>query len=297
MPAEFVKAAQRVRDIVEYLDSGMGEGFAASHPSLLAALAQTAAIDACADHLGYMLDELRDILRSALPQPCHDVAAPGWDRLGMLRLLASLVRRDCHKVGRVLSRSGTYTDWDFVRVPLTDDRLRQHLADVRVISAYPMGGAGSNTSMIGVFDVDNKQHAIWDRVAAVAPRIIAASKAAGLHPCPVRSGSGAGVHLWCRWGRPQRADDVRACMRKVLEEAGCTFTNSSNTAPDADGISVQLFPWQDTTPAGGYTPPITLPFAGRSVPLDMAMQPIDEPLPWASSTPLPQPSTQAEGDR
>jgi hypothetical protein len=290
---EFIRSAERLRDIVAYLDRELGEGYAATHPSLIAALAQTDAIDAGADYLGYALDELRDTLRSALQQPCHDVAAPAWDRLAMLRVLARLVRQDCHKVGRFLSRSGTYSAWEFVRVPLTDDRLRQHLADTRVVSAYPMGGAGSNTTLVGVFDIDNKQGAPWDRLTAVALRIIAASRAAGLYPCPIRSGSGTGAHLWCRWDRPQRADDVRAQMRKVLQQAGCSFTSSSNTAPDDDGICVQIFPFEDATPIGGFTPPITLPFAGNSVPLDMAMEPIDEPLPWASSTPLPQPSTQA----
>jgi hypothetical protein len=72
----FIRAAQRLRDTLSYVDRELGAGYADAHPSLIAALAQSAAIDACADSLGYMLDELRDTLRSALPQP-----SPGADAL------------------------------------------------------------------------------------------------------------------------------------------------------------------------------------------------------------------------
>jgi hypothetical protein len=145
----FIRAAQRLRDTLNYIDRELGEGYADAHPSLIAALAQTAALEACADSLGYALDELRDALH-----PSPGIAPPACGRLAMLKTLARLVRPDCRKVGRVLSRAGTYTEWDFVRLPLTDDRLRQHLADTRVVSVYPMGSAGSNTTLVGVFDVD-----------------------------------------------------------------------------------------------------------------------------------------------
>jgi hypothetical protein len=63
----FIRAAQRLRDVVAYLDRELGQGYADAHPSLIAALAQTSAIDACADHLGFILDSLQDSLRSDHP--------------------------------------------------------------------------------------------------------------------------------------------------------------------------------------------------------------------------------------
>jgi hypothetical protein len=40
-----------VGDVVGYIDRELGEGYASAHPSLVAAMAQSAAIDACADAL------------------------------------------------------------------------------------------------------------------------------------------------------------------------------------------------------------------------------------------------------
>jgi putative DNA primase/helicase len=195
--------------------------------------------------------------------PANDDA---WGRLALLQLLVRLVCQDCHAVGYYPPDGGKYAYGKPVHEPLTDDRLRQHLAG---------------------FDIDNKKGAPLERVAAAALRIIPAGKALGINLFPAVSGSGTGSHLWCYWDKPQSAADVRAHMRKVLEQAGFTLANDNCTVADDDGIFVELFPRQDNVPAGGHSSLIALPFGRQSVPLDKDMQPIPEPLPWPSSTSVP----------
>jgi hypothetical protein len=170
-----------------------------------------------------------------------------WGRLAMLRLVARLVRRDCHRLGHAPT-PGNIGGWRLVHAPVSDALLRQHLAGERVVAVYPMAARSSETR-VGILDIDNKRGAPWDRVAAVARRIISAGKAFGVYPCPVRSGGGHGAHLWARWDEPQRAADVRARMRGILEQAGLTLTNDNCTVADQHGIVVELFPWHDDAPA------------------------------------------------
>jgi hypothetical protein len=223
--------------------------------------------------------------------PANDNA---WGRFALLQMLVRLVCQDWHAVGYYPSDGGKYAYGKPVHEPLTDDRLRQHLAGKRVMAVYPIA-AGSNETGIGIFDIDNKKGAPLERVAAVALRIVLAGKALGVYLCPMLSGSGTGIHLWCHFDKPQRAHDVRAHMRKVLEQAGLTLESDSRTVADDDGIFVEVFPRQDDVPAGGHSSLIVLPFGRQSVPLDKDMQPIPEPLPWPCSTPVP-PTPKPEAD-
>jgi hypothetical protein len=202
-----------------------------------------------------------------------------WGRLALLQLLVPLVCQDCHAVGYYSSDGGKYAYGKPIHETLSDDYLRQHLAGKRVVAVYPIA-AGSSETSTGIFDIDNHAGVVsWDAVAKVALRITAAAKQRGLYVSAMRNGDGHGIHLWIRWEKPQRAAEVREFMAKILKNAGL--------ADGADGIEIEIFPAQDDVPAGGYGNLIALPYARRSVPLNREMQPIDKPLLWYSSTPVP----------
>jgi hypothetical protein len=237
-------------------------------------------------HAGIIAAASATLAAKSTAVAANDDAASVWGRLPLLRWLTRLVYPGAHAVGFYPKDGGKFAYGGPVHAPLSDDDLRQHLSNKRPIAVYPIA-PGADTARVGVLDVDNKRGAPLERVIAVALRIVEAAAALDVVLAPALSGGGAGLHLWCHFETPQKAADVRAHLRKILERAGFVLKSDSHTAPDAHGIEVEVFPKQDNVPENGHASLIALPFSRLSVPLDEDMRPIAEPLPWYGSPPVP----------
>jgi hypothetical protein len=226
-----------------------------------------------------------------LPQwlPANDAGAE--DKLYFLQLQHRHMRWDIYSTWRKTTnkdgKPGSVYD-QHLDEPLTDALLCRHLAGEIALGLYLMQ-PGSNTTTFAAYDLDDHAGTVpWDQMAAVATRLASAAKQRGLHASPVRSGGGRGIHLLFRWDQDQDARDVIAHMTPILEDEG--FVEGSGGIAEGQ---IEIFPKQDHVAPDGFGNLIALPFGRKSVPLDKDMQPIDKPLIWYSSIPVP---VASEGD-
>ena len=172
---------------------------------------------------------------------------------------------------QILKRARTSDHWvvppgnapSHRRSQLTDDVLGAHLTGAYKVGACPME-RGASTTRLALFDLDSHGgETDWSTMCGVASEIIASAASHGLRAIPVRSSGGQGIHLLFMWNDPQDARSVRDLLGQVLDECGL-----KNGTRGVRQYEVEIFPKQDSVPAGGWGSMFVLPFAGKSVALD-----------------------------
>ena len=134
---------------------------------------------------------------------------------------------------------------------------------------------GGNTVRAAVIDIDDKKKELtWEEMCDAATRLSAALVTERLFTYPVRSGGGAGIHLWVFWRDPQRACDVRAALFRAFERLDGDVSKSSLQRKLVVGdkqISYDVYPTQDSIEqGGGFGNLVALPFARASAPLNVS---------------------------
>ena len=205
--------------------------------------------------------------------------------LAKLLLLRFHGRRDAYAIkghtGYHVARNGEGMD-----LPLTVDAIVSHLQGRQPIGVYLFEEPGGKDAHFATLDLDDKGGAQgWPRVADVAGKLIQALEDHGMHPFPVLSGGGYGVHLHLFFERAVSAWRVRRFLGGVLDKLGLKSGDGSLARGE-----VEIFPKQDRV--RNYGNLVALPFARASVPLnpEMEPQPIDEAHEWLNNarlSPLP----------
>ena len=121
--------------------------------AILAAAAPLAATSTISCH-AVVIHAAAATLAAKSTAVANDDAASVWGRLPLLRWLVGLVHRDAYAVGHY--RSGKFEYGGPVHAPLSDADLRAHLSGQRPVAVYPIA-LGSNTTNVGVLDIDNKE--------------------------------------------------------------------------------------------------------------------------------------------
>ena len=179
---------------------------------------------------------------------------------------------------------------------LTEALLDGHLNGGHRVGACPIE-RGQNTTRLALFDLDSHGGEVdWSTMCGVASEIIASAASHGLRAIPVRSSGGQGIHLLFMWNDPQDARSVRDLLGQVLDECGL-----KNGTRGVRQYEVEIFPKQNSVPAGGWGSMFVLPFAGKSVALDRStLQEIDpgamrleasDPVPVVEPKPVRAPSS------
>ena len=151
--------------------------------------------------------------------------------------------------------------------PITQGVVRRHLTSECPIALYMVEGTATRTA---VFDFDDHDKSLnWDEMVAAASPLVQELVELGMHPFCVRSGGGAGLHVWLFWEQEQEARLVRAFMRDTLRK--CDFADGTGGIRDKQ---VEVFPKNDRVKEGAYGNAVALPFSRASVPLDGSLQPI-----------------------
>ena len=128
--------------------------------------------------------------------------------------LAMHGRTDCYSEFNIRKGKGYLFCGDSV----SEMAITGHLIGEQPMAIYPFE---SDLTRLAVLDVDNHGGELaWDAVAEKVKPIIADLKARGLVPLAVRSGGGSGVHLWLVWREPQKAQDVRRFLKRLLKSMG-----------------------------------------------------------------------------
>jgi hypothetical protein len=170
------------------------------------------------------------------------------------------------------------------KAPLADAALVRHLNGGDRVGACPIE-RGQNTTRLALFDLDSHGGEVeWSTMCGVAREISASAASHGLQAIPVRSSGGQGIHLLFIWDDAQDARSVRHLLGQVLDECGL-----KNGTRGVRHYEVEIFPKQDSVPAGGWGSMFVLPFAGKSVALDPAtLEDIDAgAVKLAASDPVP----------
>src|SRR5574341_1130002 len=175
--------------------------------------------------------------------------------IAALRPLTSRVRTDVTAAKEVGEKHSTWR-----RVPLTDERLAQHLNGGPARGVCPIQ-AGESVTMVALLDFDSHGgETSWGEMAATAAGVAdTLALAWGAPVVAFRSSGGRGVHLYLLWDEPQDAYSVRQWLREVLESCGL----KSGTRGVANG-EVEIFPKQDEVPLGGFGNQFILPLDGGS---------------------------------
>jgi len=144
--------------------------------------------------------------------------------------------------------------------PLTAQHVARHLAGRATFGACPLA-PGENTVRLALLDFDShKGETSPEAMAEVVIGVMEKCEMLGLAPIPFRSSGGNGVHLFFLWQEPQDAYSVRQRLTHLL--------NLCNLKPGTGGVAkqeVEVFPKQDSVPAGGFGSMFILPLAGKSV--------------------------------
>src|SRR5574341_1325138 len=179
--------------------------------------------------------------------------------IAALRPLTSRVRTDVTAAKEVGEKHSTWR-----RVPLTEERLAQHLNGGPARGVCPIK-AGESVTMVALLDFDSHGgETSWGEMAATAAGVAdTLALAWGAPVVAFRSSGGRGVHLYLLWDEPQDAYSVREWLRGVLQACGL----KSGTRGVVNG-EVEIFPKQDEVPLGGFGNQFILPLAGASEPLE-----------------------------
>lgn len=146
---------------------------------------------------------------------------------------------------------------------ITAHDLTHHVNGGPAIIAYLMR-PGSDVTALGALDLDDHTKVMpWADKVAIAFQIVDALARQGVKGVTVRSGGGAGLHIWIVFRRDQNARSVRALLRGVLAEIGYTDGTGG-----LDRKQIEVYPKQDSIPLGAYGGGIALPFSFDSVLID-----------------------------
>ncbi|WP_417490346.1 DUF5906 domain-containing protein [Maricaulis sp.] len=152
--------------------------------------------------------------------------------------------------------------------PVTDLALQAHLSGTQPIAVYPLR---EDQVQVAAFDIDDKGGTSgWEAVQAVANALCTELRGLDLKPFSVRSGGGYGVHIFLLWPEPQLARDVRAILARVLKACG----HQEGTG-GVGAKTVEIYPKQDSVPAGKLGNAIALPFSRLSRPLLRDLTPVE----------------------
>lgn len=186
-----------------------------------------------------------------------------------LRPLVYRVRTDVTAVKGVDGRQA------WTREPLTKARLLAHVEGKLWRGVCPIK-EGERTTRLALLDFDSHGGEVsWERMSEVVAGVVAVLGVMwGMECVLFRSSGGRGVHLFLLWDVAQDAYSVRAFLRGVLESCGL----KSGTKGVAFN-EVEIFPRQDSVAVGGFGNQLILPFAGKSVPLELTETEIKESEP------------------
>lgn len=196
-----------------------------------------------------------------------------------LDTLAPLLARVCRSHHWV--RKGAHPS--HVDEPLTDDAATQHLNGGYARGVCPIT-PGESVTRCALLDMDSHKGGVsWEQMTATALRVIAALAESELHAIPFRSSGGQGIHLYLLWREPQDAYSVREALRIALGKAGLV----SGIGGLAKG-EVEIFPKQDSVPAGGFGSMFVLPLNAKSCALadDTLADAAPELIQWRASEPV-----------
>ncbi|OTP69467.1 VapE domain-containing protein [Caballeronia sordidicola] len=155
------------------------------------------------------------------------------------------------------------------RLPLDDTALLKHVAGSQQYGAYFLS-PGETTTRKAALDFDSHNgESTWEEMRTCALKVITAAKAYGLRPNSFRSRGGRGINVLYLWSDPQDAYTVRKVFGEILGSVGLADGARGGIAA---GV-VEVFPKQDVGSDVGHM--LYLPLAGKSVPLDEEMQPLE----------------------
>ncbi len=142
-------------------------------------------------------------------------------------------RRDAHGQGR----------GQCVKEELTERVIRDHLEGKRRIGVYPVAGAEQNRVKFAAIDIDIQD---WELATLLGKRF----EHYGLKPY-IEKTKGKGWHVWTFFEHWIEAWKIRAIMHQCIEDLG-----------DRIPGPLELFPKQDSVPAGCYGNYLNLPLFG-----------------------------------
>ena len=176
--------------------------------------------------------------------------------------LAGHGRTDCYSRFNVRTGKG----YLLAEEALNQDVVAAHQSGEQPIAIYLLYG---ETTRLAALDIDNHGSELdWEEVAKRTLPLVEDLRSRGMKPFVVRSGGGAGIHIWLAWREPQNCRDVRRLLGRIMRKNGFK--------PGTGGIAngeIEVYPKQDTVLAGKLGNPIALPFSRSSVPLDSELQP------------------------
>lgn len=177
--------------------------------------------------------------------------------------LAQHGRTDCHSCFNVRKGKG----YLFSESNVSEQVVAAHLSGEQPIAVYLFYG---DMTRLAVLDIDNHGGELdWESVAAKTKPLVSDLTALGLKPFVVRSGGGSGIHIWLVWQQPQKAQEVRHFLNRLLKKHGL----KSSTAGLAEG-GIEIYPKQDQVSEEKLGNVIALPFSRRSLPLNDELQPV-----------------------
>ncbi len=151
--------------------------------------------------------------------------------------------------------------------PLTRDAVAAHLTGEQPIAIYLFNGEATR---LAALDIDNHgKELTWQEVAKRTLPLVEDLRKRGLSPFVVRSGGGAGIHIWLVWREPQSCRNARRLLARILRKHGFK--------PGTGGIvkgEIEVYPKQDKIAADKFGNPLALPFSRKSAPLDVALMPM-----------------------
>jgi hypothetical protein len=182
------------------------------------------------------------------------------------------------------------------RKALNADVLRQHLGRSREdfsISVYLME-PGAETTGVAVIDIDDHEKRFTrNEIDTAAIGIMTVASNFGGTCNPVRSGGGHGIHLWMLWDKPHPIEDVSGLVAEIIHASGYNRDKSKTEFDylNDNGLKVEQFPKRSTAVEHDRTdaPPIALPFARGSVPLDpKTLAELAQPALWVTCSEAPE---------
>lgn len=177
--------------------------------------------------------------------------------------LAQHGRTDYHSRLNMPSGKG----YQFADSGVSTRAIADHLSSEQPIAIYLFHGEATH---LAAFDIDSHGGELsWEQMVAKSGPLVDELERRGIPTLVVRSGGGAGIHIWMIWRKPQKVRDVRRFLKRLLRKHGL----KPGTGGLAEG-TVEIYPKQDRVPDGKVGNPIALPFARRSLPLDRHLQPI-----------------------
>ena len=156
---------------------------------------------------------------------------------------------------------------------VTEDHLTDHVLNKQPIGLYVMDPASDGYTRCAVIDIDDHDKALqFEQLVEEAVNLSVVLESHLLLPWACTSGSGHGIHLWLFWKEPQVSAQVRATLKKIVNDV-------------APRCHVDIFPAQDRL-NGGVGNLVALPLARSSRPINLQTREVDRDLElWNRASP------------